>query len=66
MKIALKIITRNVFEVFEVTSDHCSDQYVSAGVYKGATATIRRLYARDKGIPTFEVTIEKSPLKGWY
>lgn len=62
MKIALKIISKNIFEVYEVTSD----SRVAIGTYKGAVATVRRLYAKDKGIASSDVFIEKSEFKGWY
>lgn len=62
MKIALKIITRNVFEVYEVTPE----SRVAVGTYKGAVATVRRLYAKDKGIASKDIMIEKSIFKGWY
>jgi hypothetical protein len=62
MKIALKIITKNVFEVYEVTDD----SRLAAGTYKGAVATVRRLYAKDKGIASKDVIVEKSIFKGWY
>jgi len=62
MKIALKILMKNVFEVYEITDS----ERTAVGTYKGAVATVRRLYAKDKGIPSSDIMIEKSAFKGWY
>jgi len=62
MKIALKITAKNVFDVYEITPN----SRTMIGSYKGAVATVRRLVAKDKGILSSEIFIEKSILKGWY
>jgi hypothetical protein len=62
MKLALKIIGQNHFDVYEVTDN----DRVLIGTYKGSIATVRRLVSKDIGISSSNIIIIKSLLKGWY
>ena len=62
MRVQLKILSPNRFDVYHVKPD----QVVKIGEYKGSIGTVKRLLAKNLAIPESEIEIERMKQKGWY